>query len=215
MYFKLKSGCHTLFRTSLLLTMLTIGANLASGQERPRAGEPQPNSMGWVRAVACSADGKRAFVGDAGGSILVWDLEQRTLVRRIALPVGSWKMAPCFAFSPEGRLAITGRRDGETLSLWDMTNGMRIRAFATKEPVGSVALSPDGKLALSVSLHKWVHENLNRPPIPYMAIRLWDTANGALVRTLLEECPFGYVPVAFSPDGKLAAAGGGGDGFRW
>ncbi|RME76826.1 MAG: hypothetical protein D6776_00595, partial [Planctomycetota bacterium] len=55
------------------------------------------------------------------------------------------------AFSPDGKLALSGSKDN-TLALWDIATGRRIRTFEGHElGVNSVAFSPDGKLALSGS----------------------------------------------------------------
>jgi WD40 repeat protein len=164
--------------------------------------------QGLIRYVGVSADGRLALAGDSEGTIQIWDLAARTLIREISYPAMDWRTAPCYSFTPDGKVAIIGRRNGETLTLWDLTRGSKTRVFETKEPVGSVALSPDGKLALSATVHKVLEEGLERSRF-LVAIRLWDTSSGKLLKTFLEGCRTGGC-VAFSPNGKLAAAATGG-----
>ncbi|MCY3019106.1 MAG: hypothetical protein NTW87_08775 [Planctomycetota bacterium] len=55
------------------------------------------------------------------------------------------------AFSPDGKLALSGSWD-KTLKLWEVATGRELRTFSGHDgQVMSVAFSPDGKAALSGS----------------------------------------------------------------
>jgi WD40 repeat protein len=96
------------------------------------------------------------------------------------------------AFSPDGKLVLTGSAD-KTARLWETAGGKLVATLSGHEGlVRAVAFSPDGKLVLTGSDDK--------------TARLWETAGGKLVATLSEH--EGWVDaVAFSPDGKLALTG--------
>ncbi|MGD0089819.1 MAG: protein kinase [Planctomycetota bacterium] len=96
------------------------------------------------------------------------------------------------AFSPDGKLALSGSWD-RALKLWDVATGRELWTFTGHTaPVWGVAFSPDGKLALSGSWDR--------------TLKLWDVATGRELRTFSGHN--GAVrSVAFSPDGKVALSG--------
>lgn len=97
------------------------------------------------------------------------------------------------AFSADGRLVLSGARDG-MLKLWDVATGRELRTMAGhSDTVTSVAFSPDGRLALSGSADT--------------TVKLWELATGREVRTLTGHS-HGVSSVAFSSDGTLALSGG-------
>jgi len=62
----------------------------------------------------------------------------------------SWYVT-AVAFSPDGKLALSGS-DDKTLKLWEVKSGREIRSLTGHSwYVKAVAFSPDGKLALSGS----------------------------------------------------------------
>ena len=94
------------------------------------------------------------------------------------------------AFSPDGRLALTGSLD-ETARLWSVETGALVQKLPHGGIVLAVAFSPDGGLLLTGS-------NLTY---------LWSVATGSPVRTWME---VGEVrAVAFSPDGRYFLTGSG------
>ncbi len=97
------------------------------------------------------------------------------------------------AFSPDGKLLVTGTRDGG-VHLWDLESGKeRILPRGHVGMVRSVAFSPDGTTVASTGNDR--------------TIKLWDVKSGQELLTLTT--PGGGVyGVAFSADGKTIASGG-------
>ena len=98
------------------------------------------------------------------------------------------------AFSPNGRLVVTGSSD-RTARLWDATTGTELRTFSGHaERVVSVAFAPDGRTVLTGS---WDN-----------TARLWDVASGAELKKFAGHTEF-VNAVAFSPDGRFVLTGSG------
>src|SRR5262249_9444672 len=98
------------------------------------------------------------------------------------------------AFSPDGKLALSGSKD-RTLRLWDVATGEPIRALAGHQNwVTAVAFSPDGKRALSTS--------------DDCTVKLWDVATGRELDEIdLSSSPDVPRCVAFAPDSKSFVVG--------
>jgi len=118
-------------------------------------------------------------------------------------PQGHSDSVTCVAFSPDGKLALSGSADNK-VKLWDLSNGALLRTLeGHTDDVSSVAFSPDAKQALSGS-------SMDRD----RTVKLWDLSSGALLKTLKTRDDVGK-PVAFSPDAKLALTSTGGSLVLW
>jgi WD40 repeat protein len=138
----------------------------------------------WILALGLSGDGKRLISGDVRSQVIVWDLATRK-------PICRWTGQP-----------------------WNW--------------IVAAALSADGQSAI-VSEHRYKRDDFD---VPTPALRLWNVADHSVKLDLLKvQFPkidplarsygasmlwrkfvaAGLITVAFSPDGKLLAAGQGGE----
>jgi WD40 repeat protein/serine/threonine protein kinase len=152
-----------------------------------------PVSLGFVRGVAFSPDGKRLAGVSANppdsdpksSTMKVWDVQ--TGQQLFALQGGGWSVA----FSPDGkRLAsgVAGPRRAQ-VRVWDAQTGQELRSLQGGGM--SVAFSPDGKHLASASYDG--------------TVKVWDAQTGQELLSFKGASG----GVAFSPDGKrLASAGG-------
>jgi WD40 repeat protein len=116
------------------------------------------------------------------------------------------------AFSPDGKTLASGvfmLPPSASVSLWDVTSGKQLRTLIAPVPAdmptqlariadstNSVSFSPDGKMLAGCGANG--------------TIKLWQTANGSLLRTIIGHTTSGagdIDSVVFSPDGKTIAAG--------
>ncbi len=107
------------------------------------------------------------------------------------------------AFSPDGKLLATKARYGP-IHLWDTGTGKLMRTLTVPFiNMDALAFSPDGKTLAGGGYHF---------PSYSSEILLWDVASGELERSLKHpDNALGtqITTIAFSPNGKLLATGGG------
>lgn len=172
---------------------------------------------GQVNFVAFSPDGKLALSG--GGDIFKTELKLwEVATGRELRSFDDDSVAPSrfihaaipnsVAFSPDGKFALYGGSGlpdpdgpgivpGSQLKLWDVATGRKLRNFVGHAgDVNSVAISPDGKFALSGG------GNVLSPEL-----KLWDVATGRELRSFVGHAGT-VASVAFSPDGKFALSRG-------
>ncbi len=162
-----------------------------------------------LNAFAVTKDNKRALT--CGDKLQIWDFAAGTRLHSL-----SSLYCNTIQVSQDGRHAIAGGAWG-SLKLFstDIATGREVQSFGANEiNVHSVALTPDGRFALSGS--GGLNPNKLTGPISErrnvgQAI-LWDTTPGKKIATLDEINDYIWL-VAFSPDGRFALSAGG-DGLK-
>jgi WD40 repeat protein/transcriptional regulator with XRE-family HTH domain len=106
--------------------------------------------------------------------------------------VGHTHSVTGLAFSPDGRVALSGSGD-KSARLWDIQTGQELHTLTGHTAgVHSVAFSPDGRVVLTSS-----EDN---------TARLWDVQTGQELLTLTGHTDW-VNGIAFSPDGRYALTG--------
>jgi WD40 repeat protein/serine/threonine protein kinase/tetratricopeptide (TPR) repeat protein len=150
----------------------------------------------WRSAVAA---GDPAWQRTAQASVAAWGRHHGGLKAVLSDP--ELRQVNCVAFSPDGKMAITGFGDytgpGHA-QLWDVATGAAIGPpLSQPELVNALAFSPDGKTVLTASYHQ---------------AQLWDVATGRPIGATVNVREGRYRgtirTVAFSPDGKSILTGG-------
>jgi eukaryotic-like serine/threonine-protein kinase len=149
---------------------------------------------GAVYGFAVFPDGRRALSAGEDQTIRLWNLTTGRQSRLIGGTVAErhWDAVLCVAVTADGKRAISGSRDS-TARIWDIEANREERCLRGHPgPVCAVALTSDGRHALTASCQQ---------------LRLWDMTTGEVVR-LLPEQDKPIRTIALSPDGRLLATGG-------
>jgi WD40 repeat protein/serine/threonine protein kinase len=171
----------------------------------------------YVHSVAISSNGRFVAAGGEANCVRVWDLKGE---RASSLP--KLHDATADRGVPETRQLLALSHDDNTLALATAGSEITFWDNRTQKPLGkvehkpgivmAVAISPDGRFCASGSRGKSAS-----PIFPAYAlgpdspdeegvIKLWDMRTGAERLTLPHRAC--YDALAFSPDGKILAAGG-------
>jgi WD40 repeat protein len=135
----------------------------------------------FVRDVALSPD-----ASSDSNAFFVYDTESGEHVRAFG-----GERSCKLTFSADGTKLLSAAGDG--IYLWSVTTGKQLLELPSHYGARSIALSPDGSLAVIGGAKG--------------TIRLYNTASGQLVRSL--EGSTGHIyGLAFSPGGALLASGG-------
>jgi eukaryotic-like serine/threonine-protein kinase len=203
------------------------------GSAAPRAA--QSRGAAWldsvdVLALTFSPDGKTLATGDRKGMVQVFCVQgPRSAVRAFDAHQGP---VSSVAFSPDGKLLAVGNAE-RGVQLMEAATGKQIRPTLQGSAVGGVAFSPDGKWLASAgsdgAVRVWDSESgreirqlaamdgktLGLAVSPdgkrfaVMAdgsVRVLDAASGKVREQI--HTGGALAGIAFSPDGKVLAAGG-------
>ncbi len=150
--------------------------------------------QGWVTGVEISPDGRHAVTVAVDGSIILWDLSDQRLVRRIETGAagGLWAVA----MSPDGRTALAETDEG-AVGLWDLASGERLNKFVIDGFSGAgstgIAFLPDGQSAIAQGANGFIYH--------------WDLQSGELIHVLGQHNDI-RTRIELTPDGRKALSSG-------
>jgi WD40 repeat protein len=141
-----------------------------------------------VRGLAFDGAGGRLLSASDDGTVRVWDFKTRKQTGKFECGKGRG-----LSVATDGKRAVVAVGEVE---VWDLkTSKMVHRLTEHTGPVLSVAVSPDGKLAVSAAA------------LFGGEVIVWDLAAGKALRAMKFPDEGGALRVAYSPDGTRFAAG--------
>jgi hypothetical protein len=162
-------------------------------------------TIGYIYIGAFSPDGKRLAAVGPTGQIIVWKVDDGTLLSTMksSQKIGSQGASVKLLFVPRSQLLVSLIED--TLEIWLTQNGALEGKVDPGDPVMDVAISADGKTLALGTLHGGIY--------------LWDVRSGSVSKTIKEPKKIGPSPgaiygIAISPDGKMVVSGSSQGGFQ-
>ena len=159
----------------------------------------QTGHTGSVNALALSPDGRFLVSGSEDVTLKIWDTATGNVLRTLS---GHEQSVLAAAISPDGRKIASGGADA-TVRVWNVVTGESTKTVSHSSAVKNVAFSDDGRRLTSLGNNE---------------IKVYDLAGGREVTSVKsggDSEPKGMtsavdqVATALSPNGKLAALGGG------
>jgi WD40 repeat protein len=163
-----------------------------------------PETHKLIFTVAIAPDGRTLATGGWGSDVTLWDLAKGTVTQTLS---GHTDSVRRLAFSPDGRTLASGSFDG-SVRLWDLSRGTPAQVKrvvnAHAGGVNGLAFSPDGLSLVTGG------KSTGRPIDPGAGeLTLWDLNTGKERYRRAGVVKGNLLSVAFSPDGRTIASGGG------
>jgi WD40 repeat protein len=159
---------------------------------RAPVGPPLHAHRGAVRAVTLSQDGRLLATADAH-TVIVWDLTTRQPTRP---PIQAFTDTIDLALSPDGRTLAIAEGSG-LVSLQDLTSAPPKRWPLQHADGAFLEFGPDGAILAVAATASYGGE-----------VRLWKVADHSLLHRLPADRVW-VGALAFTPDGRTLATGGG------
>ena len=198
-------GAYVLDGRLIAVGLKGRGIGFRDGETLVRAGAPLLKTGGEVNALATSLDGRTLAAGTRNGTVTLWDVASRSLLRG-PFDVASGRVEGMSFNADETMLATAGPNG---VRLWDVATGVARGRVGDGSAVGAVAFSPAAPLVAIVTAGypDWAEQG--------GVVEVWDTTQRSLVLRLRPDVAgdvLGYA-LAFTPDGRVLASGGLGDRF--
>ncbi|KAL4922860.1 WD40-repeat-containing domain protein [Aspergillus aurantiobrunneus] len=142
--------------------------------------------LAGISTISWSPDGATIASGSDDKTIRLWNV--LTGKAHPTAFIGHHNYVYSIAFSPKGNMLVSGSYD-EAVFLWDVRSARIMKSLpAHSDPVSGIDVVWDGTLIASCATDGLV--------------RIWDTATGQCLRTIVHEDNPPVSAVRFSPNGK-------------
>lgn len=159
----------------------------------------------FIQTITFSPDGtmlaSAVNVARGDGNVELWDVQTGKSVRTLS---GYLSRVYDIAFSPDGKTLASSGSD-MMVRIWEVSTGkiLYMFSFDSIHAGNNIAFSPDGKTLISDDALV-AYQPLRVTPV----VQIWDFTSGKIVMTLTPpDDSGGVISMAFSPDGKILAAG--------
>ena len=188
--------------TALVAALVAPASPPATAQDAPQPRTElvlQTGHTGPVNALALSPDGRFLVSGSEDLTLKIWDTATGNVLRTLS---GHEKDVLAVAISPDGKLIASGSAD-QTVRIWDVVTGQSFRAITHTSPAKNVVFSGDGRRLTSLGNNEIkVYDLAARREAS--SVRSGPEADQKTIAGMLDQ-----VATALSPNGTLAALGGG------